>query len=111
MDAKSNTNNSTQETDNKEITNSADEITEDTIKELDEELTEYLKDELGDVSKYVNLSKNAPEDYKAILVSIAKEERTHAQLIEEILKDMCKFNFSKEINDLKKKADEDLESV
>lgn len=92
-------------TDKKEET-----ITEES-KELDQELTEDLIEEYDGVSHYVDLSKRVPSDYSQILISMAREERGHADMIEMILKDMCKYNFSNDVLAKKKKADEDLETV
>lgn len=108
MNVNSDTNNESTEITTVENENSE---TQSQEKELDEKLNEHLKDEYKGVSEYVALSKKVPEEYKDIFVSMAREERGHAEMIEAILKDMCKYSFSNEILELKDKADRDLESV
>lgn len=84
-----------------------------TQEELYEALADHIKDEYGDVIKYVKLSKaaasNSLDGAAQILKDIAHEEFTHAQHVENILKDM---GVLKEDNfGLKKNAREALDSL
>lgn len=81
--------------------------------ELYRMLADSVRDEYNDVIRYVNLSKAAAENElegpAQILKDIAHEEFTHAQHIENILKDM---GVLKEDNfGLKKNAREALDSL
>lgn len=84
-----------------------------TQEELYRMLADNVKDEYNDVIRYVNLSKaaatNQLEGPAQILKDIAFEEFTHAQHVENILKDM---GVLKEDNfGLKKNARESLDTL
>ena len=51
------------------------------------ELKEWHQEELNDSKKYMEMAEKAPDEYKGIFKDIAKEENTHANLLEAIIKD------------------------
>ena len=51
------------------------------------ELEEWHKEELADQQKYIDMSNKAPDEYKSIFMDIAREEASHAVLLEAIIKD------------------------
>lgn len=53
------------------------------------ELKEWLKEEISDENKYLEMAEKAPDKYKGILRDIGNEERNHAKLLKEILDDCC----------------------
>lgn len=84
-----------------------------TQEELYNTLAAHIKDEYGDVLKYVNMSKAAAsnnlEGAAQILKDIAHEEFLHAEHVENILREM---NALKEDNfGLRKNAREALDSL
>lgn len=53
------------------------------------ELKEWLKEEISDENKYLEMAEKAPDKYKSILRDIGYEEKNHAKLLKEILDDCC----------------------
>lgn len=53
------------------------------------EIREWLKEEISDENKYLEMAEKAPDKYKGILRDIGNEERNHAKLLKEILDDCC----------------------
>ncbi|MBQ2552997.1 MAG: hypothetical protein II563_09165 [Treponema sp.] len=78
-------------------------------------LKEYIEEERSDNDKYLELASLAPEKYAPIIRDIAKEERSHARHLEEILAD-CEMLATEDdseplhhnkVNEKKHSSDED----
>ena len=52
-----------------------------------QEFDDFHKEELADVDKYLAIAERVPEKYKGIFRDISREEKTHADVIEEIIED------------------------
>lgn len=79
------------------------------------EFEEFHEEELADYDKYMKMAEDAPLEYKSIFMDIAKEEQSHAKLIEAVIKDYKSHCFSCESEETSKEdsdvAEETVEEI
>ena len=55
---------------------------------MNKQLKEFIEEEKNDEKKYMEMYEKAPDKYKAFFKDIAKDEKSHYTILENILKDL-----------------------